>query len=120
MNTRFAYLYRSTSNYKNWGAVVFSGVVDEQLEKRLSATLESFEFFIADQVRVPERFFQDGLDAQVENCWHEFSSLEVTVEDPTDEFGRTIEAFVAECEAAARDGWKVFDPKVRELTKQRW
>jgi hypothetical protein len=114
MNTRFAYFYRSPSNTKKWGAVVFSGVADESIEQRLTGTLESFEFFIADQVRVPELFFHDGLTPEEDKCWHEFASLEVTTEEVTDRMSRSIEEFVAECEAAAREGWRAFDPKTRE------
>jgi hypothetical protein len=117
MNTRFEYLYRNASNYKQWGAVVFAGLADEALERRLAATLESFEFFIADQVHLPELFFQDGLAPEEDKCWHEFSGLELTTEEPTDAQQRTIEAFVTECETASRAGWRVFDPKARELNR---
>lgn len=120
MNTRFEYLYRNASNYKQWGAVVFSGVANEAIERRLAATLESFEYFIADQVRVPELFFQDGLAPDEDQCWHEFSGLELTTEEPTDVLARSIEAFVAECEVAARAGWKKFDPKAREVAREHW
>jgi len=114
MNTRFAYFYRSPSNTKKWGAVVFSGVADGSSEQRLTATFDSFEFFIADQLRVPELFFHDGLTPEEDKCWHEFASLEVTTEEVTDRLSRSIEEFVAECEAASREGWKMFDPNARE------
>lgn len=119
MNSRFEYLYRSASNFKEWGAVVFSGVADEVVERRLVAALESFEFFIADQVRVPELFFQDGLDVGISRCWHEFVRLEPIDEEPTDEFSRSIESFVLEFEAAARAGWRIFDPAARDPERQR-
>jgi hypothetical protein len=117
VNTRFGYLYRHASNYKQWGAVVFSGVASEAIERRLTATLDSGEFFIADQVRVPELFFHDGLAVQDDPCWHEFVALEVTTEDPTDAHARSIADFVEECETAARDGWRAFDPRARELSR---
>jgi len=110
MNGRFEYLYRNASNYKQWGTVVFSGAPDEDIARRLVAAWECLEFFIADQVRVPELFFDDGLNPEDDHCWHEFAALEPTDDEPTDEFARTIESFVAECEAAARAGWQIFDP----------
>lgn len=109
MNTRLEYLYRNAANYKQWGAVVFAGAPDEAISRRLVEALESGEFFIAAQVRVPERFFDDGLNPDDDRCWHEFSTLEPVDEEPTDEFGRTIETFVAECEAASRAGWRTVD-----------
>lgn len=114
MNTRLEYLYRSPSNVREWGTVVFSGVPKDDTIRRLLAAMEGHEFFIANQVRVPELFFYDGLELEDDHCWHEFAALEPTSEEPTDEFGRTIESFVAECEAASRAGWQVFDPLRRE------
>lgn len=119
MNTRFEYLYRNASNYKQWGAVVFSGLADRGLEARLTATLDSHEFFIADQVRVPELFFHDGLAGADDPCWHEFVAFETTTEEPSDSHGRSIAAFVEECEAAARAGWRAFDLHARELSGHR-
>lgn len=114
MNSRLEYLYRNASNYKKWGAVVFSGTPDEALSRRLVNTFDSEEFFIADQVRVPELFFDDGLSPEDDRSWHEFVALETVDEEPDDEFARTIEAFVGECEAASRAGWKVVDLSRRE------
>jgi len=58
-NTRFEYLYRDASNYKSWADLVFSGAITDELKARLSGALESGEFFIADQIRVPETFLSD-------------------------------------------------------------
>ncbi|MCM2316628.1 MAG: hypothetical protein NDJ92_15890 [Thermoanaerobaculia bacterium] len=114
MNSRLEYLYRNASNYKKWGAVVFSGTADAALSRRLVNALESQEFFIANQVRVPELFFDDGLKPEEDLCWHEFVALETVDEEPTDQFSRTVVSFVEECEAASRAGWQVVDLMRRE------
>jgi hypothetical protein len=56
MNTRFECLYRDGSNYKEWGEIVLAGAPSDGLTLRLTRSLESTEFFIADQIRVPEVF----------------------------------------------------------------
>jgi hypothetical protein len=56
MNMRFEYLYRDGSNYKQWGEILFSGEPSDGLTQRLTRSLESTEFFIADQIRVPAVF----------------------------------------------------------------
>jgi hypothetical protein len=98
--SRFEYLYRDASNYKAWGSVVFAGRATTGLTPRLLRALESSEFFIADQVRVPELFL--GLPQwpleQDDHCWHEFSALESTLDMPNDALRRTVDDFVAEVE----------------------
>ena len=114
MNSRFGYIYRDASNWKKYGEVVFAGAPDEGLVQRLVATLDSGELFIAEQVRVPDLFFDDWPDEQEDHCWHEFHGLKATDQAPTDEFSRSIEEFVTECEDAARPGWRIFDAMSRK------
>ncbi len=117
MNTRLDYMYRNASNYSRVGSVVFEGATSAQLVQRFSRALESSEFFIADQVRVPELFFEDNLDPNDDHCWHELAAFESTDDGSTDEFARTIESFVVECEAASHAGWRIFDPADRPRTR---
>src|ERR1700694_1477841 len=108
-NTRFDYLYRDASNYKSWGSVVFCGELHAGLSARLRAALESTEFFIADQIRIPEVFLvPDWPLLQDDHCWHEFVKAEVTSDTADDSHDRTIEEFVVEVEHAAKEGWKIF------------
>ncbi len=120
MNTRFIYLYRDGSNYKSWGEVVFAGAPSDDTLGRVLAALDRSEFFIADQIRVPEKFFENWPRYDDDHCWHEFSSLEETKQLPTDEHSRAIADFVDEIEAAAKSAWKVFDPaeRVRATTTE--
>ncbi len=93
---------------------MFAGSPHQGFESRLIAALESTEYFIAEQVRVPDRFFDDGPDEQEDHCWREYDRLEATDGEPSDGFSRSIEGFIAECEAAARLGWRIFDASSRK------
>jgi hypothetical protein len=115
MNTRFHYLYRDGSNYKQWGAVVFREECDASLAGRLFAALDREEFFIAAQVRLPELFFADRPLYADDHCWHELGEVTTVSESADDPLGRTIEEFVAEVERASATGWAVFDRLAREF-----
>ena len=113
MNTRFIYLYRDAGNSKQWGEVIFAGPPDDR--SRLMRSFESGEFFIAGQIRLPERFFGGESCETHDHCFHEFDSVEPTIDLPTDSLKRSFAEFVAEVEAAARRGWQLFEPATREL-----
>jgi hypothetical protein len=115
MNTRVEYLYRDGSNYKQWGVVVFRGECDRSLVRRLFEALDREEFFIADQVRLPELFFADRPLYADDHCWHEMGEVTTTSAAPNDPLARTIEEFVAEMERASTDGWAIFDRLAREF-----
>lgn len=108
MNTAFHYLYRDGFNCKKASMVVFSGSITPQLHKMLIAALDEQSYFVADQLRVPEVFFNYGDDcAESDHCWHEFSGLEATSDPVTD--SRTIEQFVADVIDASSHGWRSFE-----------
>ena len=113
MNTCFEYLYRDGSNYKQWGAVVFRGECDGSLARRLFEALDRGEFFIANQVRLPELFFSDQPPYADDHCWHEMGEVTTTSAAADDQLGRTIEAFVTEIERASTNAWAVFDRSER-------
>ncbi len=116
MNTRIEYLYRDGSNYKQWGWVVFRGTCDAALHRRLLSALDD-DLFIANQVRIPELFFNDRPLYNDDHCWHEMGELATTADSADDRFDRTIEDFIAEVERASNDGWKVFDRSSREFAQ---
>ncbi len=119
MNTRFNYLYRDGSNYKQWGSVTFRGVADSTLRSRLSAALDTDGFFVAQQVRLPELFFAGDAPNVDDHCFHEMADLSATNDAPNDAFGRTIEQFVAEMERASKAGWAAFDVSAPPLQPTR-
>lgn len=117
MNTRLHYLYRDGSNYKSWGDVTFSGSDVANATERLRAAFDGGEFFIANQVRIPERFFDGWPQYADDHCFHEFDSLEVTEELADDLSSRSIGQFVSEVEEAGKAGWRVFDPEEQRLKR---
>ena len=87
---------------------MFADEHDDGLLARLTAVLDGGEFFVADQVRMPDLFFE--VSSVDDHCFHTFHRLEATEAAVSDLYGWTIEAFVAEAEAAGLSGWRVFDP----------
>jgi hypothetical protein len=113
-NIKFIYLYRDGSNYKKWGEVVFESEGSDSiadLKQRIESRLESGQFFIASQVRLPDLFLWSGssIDAD-DHCFHEFADLELTECAPNDPYGRTVEQLIAEITTASENGWRCFDP----------
>lgn len=115
-NVRFRYLYRDASNYKSWAELIFADPDDlpaHAIEKKLSSSLLDEGLFVAHQIRVPEVFLADRYPITADDhCFHEFYSIKGISEPATDEFGRSILAFIKEVEEQARVGWRIFDPLV--------
>ena len=113
-NIKFNYLYRDAGNYKKWTDVVFSNPDRLTLEAAAKALKDAFledGLFIAHQVRVPEVFlFSRGNATSDDHCFHEFSAVEESLEDPNDPFSRSISQFIAEVKREAKSGWAAFDP----------
>jgi hypothetical protein len=113
-NILFEYLYRDGSNYKAWGAIVFSNPMElliSEIDGRLRRAFDSELFFIANQIEIPEIFlYRDGLLTGDDHCFHEYDHVELTNDSVTDMYNRTISDFLAQIEAAAQHGWEVFDP----------
>lgn len=66
--------------------------------------LDRQEFFIADQVRLPELFFTEGPPNSADHCFHQFDSIEMTGAPADDRQLRSIDDFVQEVEHAGRMG----------------
>ena len=113
MNTAFEYLYRDASNYKQYGCVVFAGHVTDALRERFAAALDGGEFFIAEQLRIPEVFPETWPTYADDHCWHESAGFEATEASTSDPFNRSVDQFVREAEEAAHHGWLDFDPQER-------
>jgi len=113
-NIKFNYLYRDAGNYKKWAEVVFSNPDRLSLElvtKDLQDAFLQDGLFIAHQVRLPEAFFSIGGDATSDDhCFHEFDTVEISLEIPNDRYARSISQFIAEVKRAAERGWMTFDP----------
>jgi len=113
-NIKFSYLYRDAGNYKKWADVVFSNPDGLTLEAATKALKDAFlqdGLFIAHQVRVPEVFlFSRGNATSDDHCFHEFSAVKASLEDPNDPCSRSITQFIVEVKREAKRGWAAFDP----------
>jgi hypothetical protein len=108
VNTRLEYLYRDASNYKRWGEVVFAGEPTAALRERFTSALHEGEWFIAEQVRLPNVFLDDFPINDDDHCWHEFFAFASAGGEVTDAHERTMEQLVTEFEGVCAAGWKEF------------
>ncbi len=81
----FEYLYRDASNYKAWGEILLSGTPSQNDIEALLASLESGEYFVAEQVGIPALYqelweLSDGPNSD-DHALHEFVALRVASED---------------------------------------
>jgi hypothetical protein len=92
-NINFNYLYRDSSNFKQFGSVIFTNPNNlsiEEVNSILLIRLIDEEYFDHTKFGVPSLFFKDrNVD---DHNWHEYKNIEITDENPTDK--RTIEVFL--------------------------
>lgn len=112
-NIKFNYLYRDGSNYKSWGEVVFTNpnqLTLDEIETRLINAFLPDKLFISHQISIPEKFlFTNGKFTKFDHCYHEFDSVEICKENPTDSLNRSITDFLKAVELTSQNGWKAFD-----------
>lgn len=81
----FEYLYRDASNYKAWGEVLLSGIPSQNDMMALRSSLESGEYFVAEQVGIPavykELWNLSGGRTSDDHALHEFVALRIATED---------------------------------------
>lgn len=75
----FEYLYRDASNYKAFGELWLTGSLSHEGRASLLGSLESGEFFVAEQVGVPplydKLFSETGGPTSDDHAWHTFAGL---------------------------------------------
>jgi len=80
----FEYLYRDAGNWKAWGQLLLEGVPTASDISSLTASFESGEFFIAEQLGIPPLFqqfwTQYGGPTQDDHPWHEFAGVRPATE----------------------------------------
>ena len=106
----FSYMYRDAANYKNCSYITFTNLhslLIAEIDKRLRAAFEQETDFIAEQIGVPEMFFEDEDDD--DHCWHEYDGVEAVIEIPSDLDGRDIRDFIEKVELESKKGWKEYD-----------
>jgi hypothetical protein len=81
----FEYLYRDASNYKVGGEILLTGTPSQNDIDALRASLESGEYFVAEQVGIPvlykELWDLSGGPTIDDHALHEFVALRVARED---------------------------------------
>jgi len=112
-NIKFNYLYRDGANFKSWGSVIFENpdwLTLVEVESKLTADFLPDNLFIAHQISIPEKFlFSKGIFTKNDHCYHEFDSVEICDDAPTDISGRSITAFLSDIALAAKQGWEAFE-----------
>jgi hypothetical protein len=79
-------------------------------EARLVDTFLPDKLFIAHQIAIPEKFlFVSGKFTKFDHCYHEFDSVEICKEKPTDNLNRSISDFLKDIELTSQQGWEEFD-----------
>jgi hypothetical protein len=96
MNIKFAYLYRDSSNYKQYNEVVFANSNElplEQIKRIIISNLIDGSWFIAKDWYLPDMHFKEyDWDYEIDHDWYEFSSIEETSDTPTAQ--QSIEDFI--------------------------
>lgn len=111
-NSKFKYMYRDASNYKQFGYVIFRGKFAPQDIDRVIGNLHEGDFFIPEHVglqSLQEKFESVSID---DHPWHEIdfigekerSPFELTRECPTDD--RSVHEFATEFAQAKWDEMK--------------
>lgn len=81
-NTLFEFMYRDASNYKQSGAVVLNGRIEEAEVDRIVAALNDGTFFIPEQVGLEHLHgqFTHGAawDEDDDHVWHTISAISYT------------------------------------------
>jgi len=93
-NIKFNYLYRDAGNYKEFSDVVFANKDSkslQEIELTIRKNLIEGEFFIPEKWNVPRLSFEN-YSPELDHDYHEFESVEITDENPTE--NKDILAFI--------------------------
>lgn len=104
MNTKIEYMYRDADNYKKYKTVILEGVLTPEEIRDLLNCLDDGEFFIAQQVGLPDAHF-DRYDPESDHPWMTLDGAFTTTNAaPTIKMSMhaLLERFLA-----AKDNWKL-------------
>jgi len=79
-------LYRDAGNYKEFGEIIFTNQDSkslEEIELAIRKNLIEGEFFIPEKWNIPRLSFENYLP-ELDHDYHEFESVEITDENPTE------------------------------------
>lgn len=102
-NVQFEYQYRDAQGSKACNQIIFTNpenLEPEEIRLSLERAFCDAEFFVADQIRIPEVFLSvEGYpDDNLDHCFHHFDSLVLTSHPSTDSHHRSIRDFICEVE----------------------
>ena len=113
-NIKFIYLYRDAGNYKKWSEVVIRNPDElscDFISKGLREAFMQDGLFIAQQIRIPDSFLYTRGEANSDDrCYHEFDKVELSLDAPNDQYGRSMSQFLKEVRKQATNGWVAFHP----------
>jgi hypothetical protein len=93
MNTKFSYMYRDGSNYKEGSHVIFKGTLTPANIIKLKKHGDEEEYFIPSQVGLENlQHRMTGFPSDDDHVWHEIIGVDSTKDSPTDE--RTAAVFL--------------------------
>lgn len=85
MNTKFSYMYRDASNYKQHQDVVFEGELSATDRTKLYDHCDENLYFIPSQVGLEDlQERMTGFPGGDDHVWHELDGIESTVEPATE------------------------------------
>jgi hypothetical protein len=77
--TCFEYMYRDAGNYKAFGEVWLSGFLSYEEKDFIFSTMESGEFFVAEQIGVPalyqKLYVSSGGPTKDDHTWHTYQEF---------------------------------------------
>lgn len=85
-NIKFNYLYRDVGNYKLFNDIIFTNKdlkSLQEIEFAIRNNLIEGEFFIPEKWNIPRLNFEE-YSSELDHDYHEFESIEVTNEPPTE------------------------------------
>jgi hypothetical protein len=101
MNTRFSYLYRDASNYKEYSEVIIQGSLEFE---QLLPFLKDKTFFIPSEIGLDD--LQGKELSSDDHIWHEIENIQPTPNTPTVNIKST--QLLERLEIAYEDGWNEY------------
>jgi hypothetical protein len=108
-HSEFRYLYRDASNYKAYGSLILRGLATEIDKAALIERLEAGEFFVAEQVGIPDLYEPlvalSGGVTHDDHAWHAFESIALVAHENSSTAWGTVEDLLKRF--AAVQSWNV-------------
>lgn len=92
MNTKFSYMYRDASNYKEFNEVVFKGEITDKERNIINSSID--EGFIPSQVGLEDLLSRMvGFPSGDDHVWHEICDITLTKDEATTPISDFVKQF---------------------------